>query len=66
MAYVALNRIHVFLRDDSEARRWLEAFEDAGGEEAVAGAWIEAIEASLAAMSASSPEIGSDDSAEEG
>jgi hypothetical protein len=66
MAYVALHRIHVFLRDDSEARRWLEAFEDAGGEEAVAGAWSEAIEASLAAMSASSPEIGSDDSAEEG
>jgi hypothetical protein len=52
MAYVALHRIHVFLEQPSEARRWLESFEDAGGEAAVAPEWIEAVEEALIAMGA--------------
>jgi hypothetical protein len=42
----------VFLEQPSEARRWLESFEDAGGEAAVAPEWIEAVEEALIAMGA--------------
>ena len=52
MAYVALHRIHVFLEQPDEARRWLESFEDAGGEAAVAPEWIEAVEEALIALGA--------------
>ena len=47
MAYVALQRIHTFLGNQTEATTWLEAFEDAGGEPAVAPEWIAAIDAAL-------------------
>jgi len=50
MAYVALHRIHAFLGDERTAQTWLEAFEDAGGEAAVAPAWIGAVEQALDAM----------------
>lgn len=47
MAYVALQRIHAFLGDQEQATSWQEAFEDAGGEAAVAPEWIEAVEEAL-------------------
>lgn len=47
MAYVALQRIHAFLGDQEQATSWQEAFEDAGGEAAVAPEWIEAVEGAL-------------------
>jgi hypothetical protein len=50
MAYVALHRIHAFLGHEKEARTWLEAFEDAGGEASVAAPWIEAIEQGLGSV----------------
>ena len=50
MAYVALHRIHAFLGDEQTAQTWLEAFEDAGGEAAVASARIGAVEQALGAM----------------
>jgi len=50
MAYVALHRIHAFLGDERTAQTWFEAFEDAGGEAAVAPAWIGAVEQALDAM----------------
>ena len=50
MAYVALHRIHVFLGRGTEAARWMEAYEDAGGDEAVAPEWVDAIMTSLSAM----------------
>ncbi|RJU97186.1 MAG: hypothetical protein DWC10_05205 [Candidatus Poseidoniales archaeon] len=50
MAYVALHRIHVFLGRVTEASRWMEAYEDAGGDEAVAPEWVDAIMTSLSAM----------------
>ena len=52
MAYVALHRIHLFLEDERAAKRWLEAFEDAGGVESVAPEWISAIHDGLVAMGA--------------
>ena len=52
MAYVALHRIHLFLGDERAAKRWLEAFEDAGGVESVAPEWISAIHDGLVAMGA--------------
>ena len=52
MAYVALHRIHDFLGQPKEARRWLEAFEDAGGEASVAPEWIGAIHEALTEMGA--------------
>jgi len=53
MAYVALQRIHTFLGQVDEAATWQEAFEDAGGPEAVAPEWIDAIESALSAIEAS-------------
>ena len=47
MAYVALQRIHAFLKNHEEAKRWQEAYEDAGGDAAVAPEWIEAIATAL-------------------
>ena len=50
MAYVALHRIHLFLEQPDVAQRWGEAFEDAGGDDAVAGEWIDAVHAALRDM----------------
>ena len=50
MAYAALHRIHLFLGQSTEATTWLEAFEDAGGEAAVAPEWLHAIDAALDSM----------------
>lgn len=47
MAYVALQRIHSFLGDAHQATEWQEALDDAGGINAVAPEWIEAIEQAL-------------------
>ena len=52
MAYVALHRIHLFLDKSDEAKRWLESFEDAGGEASVAPELIEAIHDALVGMGA--------------
>jgi hypothetical protein len=66
MAYVALHRIHVFLEQPKKARRWLEAFEDAGGEAAVAPEWIGAIHTALADMGADLALLAPVSSTEEG
>ena len=66
MAYVALHRIHVFLDQPKVARRWLEAFEDAGGEDAVAPEWIGAIHEALTDMGADSTIFNPLSSTEEG
>jgi hypothetical protein len=50
MAYVALERVHRLMGNANEAACWQEAFEDAGGEEAVAPEWIRAVEQALHAM----------------
>ena len=52
MAYVALNRIHIYLDQHDEAQRWLESFEDAGGGASVAPEWIGAVHQALVAMGA--------------
>lgn len=65
MAYVALHRIHVYLGNDAEAKRWLEAFEDAGGVPSVAPEWISAIHDGLVAMGASPSQFHQDDNTEE-
>ena len=44
MAWIALERIHVFLGNDSEAKHWALRLTEAGGEDAVAKEWIETIE----------------------
>jgi hypothetical protein len=50
MAYAALHRIHRFLGQSTQSITWLEAFEDAGGEAAVAPEWLEAIDVALDSM----------------
>lgn len=50
MAYLALNRIHMYLEQADEAQRWLESFEDAGGDASVAPEWIGAVHHALVAM----------------
>ena len=47
MAYLALHRIHLFIGEDDVANDWYESLLDAGGEDAVAFEWIEAIHSSL-------------------
>ena len=66
MAYVALHRIHKFLDQPDEARRWFESFEDAGGEAAVAPEWIEAVEDALIAMGAEPTVFGENSVSESG
>ena len=66
MAYVALHRIHVFLEQEKEAQRWLEAFEDAGGEAAVAPEWIGAIHDALNELGADFSDESTDSLTEEG
>ena len=52
MAYVALYRINTFLQQLQPAQQWLEAFEDAGGADAVAEEWVHAIDQALDAINA--------------
>lgn len=67
MAYGALYRIHTMLNNGAEAKRWLESFEDAGGESAVAPEWLAAIDATLSAMNGTFVvTLGHDDGSEEG
>ncbi len=66
MAYVALHRIHQYLEEPEEAKKWLEAFEDAGGESAVAPEWIGAIHLSLQEMGADATLFPANDLPEEG
>ena len=47
MAYLALHRIHLFIGDNAAADEWYDSLLDAGGEEAVAVEWIEAIHSAL-------------------
>lgn len=66
MAYVALHRIHLYLDEPEVAKKWLEAFEDAGGESAVAPEWIGAIHLSLQEMGADARLFPINDLLEEG
>ncbi len=47
MAYSALFRIHKFLGNEKESEKWNDFLVKAGGDEAVAKEWIEAIDNSL-------------------
>jgi|TARA_B100001564_G_scaffold271709_1_gene233356 hypothetical protein len=47
MAWLALERIHSVLENESEASHWGRRLAESGGEEAVAQEWIEAIESAL-------------------
>jgi hypothetical protein len=47
MAYLALHRIHLFIGDKATASEWQDSLLDAGGEEAVAIEWVEAIHSAL-------------------
>lgn len=47
MAYIALQRIHTHLGNDTEAAEWGERLQEFGGESAVAEEWVGAIESAL-------------------
>ena len=51
MAYLALERIFVFLQEEEKASYWRDALIDAGGENGVAPEFIEAVEKSLEKIS---------------
>ena len=48
MAWIALQRIHDFMGDDSKSDHWKKRLAESGGEDAVAVEWIEAIDSALA------------------
>lgn len=48
MAWIALQRIHAFMGDDSKSDHWRKRLAESGGEDAVAVEWIEAIDSALA------------------
>lgn len=48
MAWIALQRIHAFMGDESKADHWNKRLAESGGEDAVAVEWIEAIDSALA------------------
>ena len=56
MAWLALERIHKFLENKSEAAYWRKRLAESGGEEAVAEEWIEAIESALLKLRPSNEE----------
>ena len=67
MAYAALHRIHLFLDQQEPAKTWREAFEDAGGEDAVAPEWLRAIDQALhASLGTPSPLSGRETDSESG
>ena len=51
MAWLALQRIHVFIGNSSESEHWSKRLAESGGEEAVAKEWIDAIENALSKLS---------------
>ena len=51
MAWLALQRIHVFIGNSSESEHWNKRLAESGGEEAVAKEWIDAIENALSKLS---------------
>ena len=56
MAWLALERIHTFIGNDTEASHWSKRLAESGGEEAVAKEWIEAIETALGRLRPSNEE----------
>ena len=56
MAWLALQRIHLFLHNSEESEHWSKRPAESGGEDAVAVEWIEAIESALAKLSPDSEE----------
>lgn len=53
MAYIALASIHRFNGNATEAQKWQESFEDAGGQPSVASEWILALNEALRALGGS-------------
>ena len=53
MAYLALHRIHLFIEDQHVADEWFESLLAAGGEEAVAIEWIQAVHDALGRINSS-------------
>lgn len=53
MAYIALASIHRFNGNATEAEKWQESFEDAGGQPSVASEWILALNEALRALGGS-------------
>ena len=51
MAYLALERIHRFLGNDSESMEWSQRLLEHGGEEALDDSWAEVIDKSLSSLS---------------
>ena len=47
MAWIALQRIHLFIGNKHEAEHWSKRLSESGGEDAVAKEWIDAIEVAL-------------------
>ena len=56
LAWLALERIHTFIGNDTEASHWSKRLAESGGEEAVAKEWIEAIETALGRLRPSNEE----------
>ena len=56
MAWLALERIHTFIGNDTEASHWSKRLAESGGEEAVAKEWIDAIETALGRLRPSNEE----------
>ena len=53
MAYIALASIYRFNGDATQAEKWQESCEGAGGQPSVAGEWILALKESLGALGGS-------------
>ncbi len=53
MAYIALASIHRFNGNATEADKWQDSFEDAGGQPSVASEWILALNEALRALGGS-------------
>ena len=56
MAWVALEKINLFLGNSEEAKHWSKRLTESGGEEAVAKEWIEALELSISKIAKSEEE----------
>ena len=50
MAWVALERIQIFLGNSEEAKHWSKRLAESGGEQAVAKEWIEAIDSAISKL----------------
>ena len=56
MAWVALEKINLFLGNSEEAKHWSKRLTESGGEEAVAKEWIEALELAISKIAKSEEE----------